>query len=415
MSEVLLGYDLRDPRFVALKFLKGAYRFDDSAIGRLKREAEIYRALEHPSIVRLVGTGLIQGGGAYLAQEFLRGSSLAETMEDGGLPPIHQVMLVLEDLCSALQVAHRHGVIHRDIQPQNIMVGPDGRATIYDFGIAFASDDLVHTEVGTVMGTILYSSPEQRRGEKVDHRSDIFGVGAVLYEALTGRKAIEARTFEQALNATTEDLLPPSQVNRNVPPVLDSICMRLLEDDPDVRYQDLRQVLIEVGKLRVEAEEDVAQALFGTREMRRIDEGITAMREGNMKVARQVASEFEAETPEGFESEAQYLVGLIHLSDGRPDLAGKCFERALYYDDENLDISLDYAMMLLRQGDLDRASLMLDSVSGAFRGNLLVLGLLDTIEQLRRAPPEVQAHLGAGVEKRGNLLGSIRSFFRRSG
>jgi serine/threonine protein kinase len=413
MSEVLLGYDLRFPRFVALKFLKGAYRFDQSAIGRLKREAEIYRSLEHPSIVRLVGTGEVAGGGGYLAQEFLRGDSLTETLEQVGHLELPLAITLLEDMGSALLLAHRSGFIHRDIQPQNIMVGPDGRATVYDFGIAFAADDLVHTEIGTVMGTILYSSPEQRRGEKVDHRSDIFALGAVFYEMLTGRKVIQARTFEQALSATTEGLPVPSSFNPMVPPVLDRICMHLLDDDPDARYQDLRDLLVEIGHLRVEASEEIAQALFGRREMRRIDEGITAMREGNKKLARQVAMEMDSQDLKGVESEANYLVGLIHANDGRPDLAARCFEKALYYDEENLDVALDYAMMLMRQGDLERASLMLDRIPGAHRGNLLVLGLIDTVDQIQRAPLEIRAQLGAGVQKDKNLLGSIRSFFSR--
>ena len=421
MSEVYLGYDLRRPRFVALKFLRGPYRFDESAIGRLKREGEIYRSLNHPSIVRLLDLGPVEGGGFFLAQEFLRGASLTETLDEIGALPVPQAVTLLEDVGSALLVAHRAGVIHRDIQPQNIMVGPDGHGTVYDFGIAYAKDDLVHTEAGTVMGTIVYSAPEQRRGEKVDHRSDIFGIGAVLYEMLTGRKAIQARTFEEALDATTVDLPVPSRRNPSVPPQLDAICMRLLADDPKQRYQDLRDLLVDMGKLRLETDEELVQALFGTRTMRRIDEGITAMREGDMKTAHEVAQEVESAPTEGLAAEANYLVGLIHMADGRPDLAARCFDKALFHDDENLDITLDYAMMLLRQGELDKALGRLDNVAGAHRGNLLVLGLIDTVEQLKRAPPEVRAALNTGApessppagETRKGVLGSIRSLFGR--
>lgn len=416
MSEVLLGYDLAEPRFVALKFLRGPYRFDDSAIGRLKREADIYRKLDHPGVVRLVDDGPVDGGGYFLAQEYLRGQSLTETMDEiGGPLRLPQVMAVIEDVGSALRVAHNNGIIHRDIQPQNIMFGPDGRATVFDFGIAYAQDDLVHTEAGTVMGTIVYSAPEQRRGERVDHRADIFGLGAIIYETLTGRKAIQARTFEEALDASTAYLPVPSRRNPDVPPALDAICMRMLEDDPDRRYQDLKELLVEVGKLRLEADEELSGRLFGSRQMRRIDEGITAMRGGDMKTAHAVASEFEEGTaPEGEEAEAHYLVGLIHSADGRPDLASRAFDKALYFDEELLDARLDYSMMLLRLGDLDKAGTMLDQVPGIHRGNLLVLGLTDTVEQLKNAPPEVlEAARQAKAQKKSNLLGSIRSLFGR--
>lgn len=419
MSEVLLGYDLGDPRFVALKFLRGPYRFDESAIGRLKREADIYRKLEHPSLVRLVDDGPVEGGGYFLAQEYLRGQSLTETMDEVGGPlRLPQVMAVLEDVGSALRVAHNHDIIHRDIQPQNIMFGPDGRATVFDFGIAYAQDDLVHTEAGTVMGTIVYSAPEQRRGERVDHRADVFGLGAILYECLTGRKAIQARTFEEALDATTSDIPVPSRRNPEVPPALDAICMRLIADDPNLRYQDLKELLVEVGKLRLDEDEDLKLRLFGSRQMRRIDEGITAMRGGDMKLARKVAAEFEeGQAPEGEEAEANYLVGLIHSADGRPDLASRSFDKALYFDEELLDARLDYSMMLLRSGDYDKAATMLDQVPGIHRGNLLVLGLMDTVEQLKNAPPELieaaRKDCEQKQENRGNLLGSIRSLFGR--
>jgi tetratricopeptide (TPR) repeat protein len=419
MSEVLLGYDVGDPRFVALKFLRGPYRQDESAIGRLKREADIYRTLDHPGVVRLVDDGPVEGGGYFLAQEFLRGQSLTETMDEVGGPlRLPQSMAILEDVGDALRAAHSHGIIHRDIQPQNVMFGPDGRATVFDFGIAYAADDLVHTEAGTVMGTIVYSAPEQRRGERVDHRADVFGLGAILYECLTGRKAIQARTFEEALDASTSDIPVPSRRNPDVPPELDAMCMRLLADEPDHRYQDLKDLLVEIGKLRVEADEGVKARLFGSREMRRIDEGITAMRSGDMKLAQAIAGEFaEGLAPEGEEAEANYLVGLIHSADGRTDQAARSFDKALFFDEELLDARLDYSMMLLREGEYERAGQMLDQVPGAHRGNLLVLGLMDTVEQLKNAPPGVLEAARKDREqkekKRGNLLGSIRSLFGR--
>lgn len=415
MAEVFLGYDCRNPRFVALKVPRERFLDDPGAIGRLRREGEIYRNLTHGSIVRLLDEGDLSNGGYFLAQEYLRGGSLTETLDEiGGPMDLPTAMVLFEDMASALNTAHRAGVVHRDVQPENVMVGPDGRATLFDFGIAYAADDHVHTAAGTIMGTLVYSAPEQRRGDPVDQRTDIFGVGAILYEMLTGRKAIQARTFEEALEATTANLPAPSRRNRDVPAELDAICLRMLADDPATRYQDLRSMLVELGKLRLEGSEAVKQAVFGSVEQRAVDAVQLAFREGDLKKAAQLGAELEAACPPGHEGEVHHLNALVHVAQGRPDLAERCFEKAVFHDPDTLEITVDYAMHLMRAQDYERVQRLLDGVPGAWRGNLMVLGLLDVVTQLPDAPPEVWQDPG-GQDQRPGLLGSLRSLFRKDG
>ncbi len=415
MSEVFLGYDVREPRFVALKLPRERFRSDPGALGRLRREGEIYQKLQHDSIVRLLDGGPLQDGGYFLAQEFLRGQSLTERLDQvGGPMELPEVMPIFEDLASALNCAHRNGIIHRDVQPENVMVQPDGRGKLYDFGIAFASDGHVRTAVGTVMGTLIYSAPEQRRGEPVDHRTDIFGLGAIFYEMLTGRKAIQARTFDEAIAATTDDLPLPSRRNPKVPPLIDELCRRLLRDDPGERYQDLRQMLVDLGKLRLEGDEAVKLAVFGSSEMRALDEALRALRGGDTKSAARIAAELAAQAGKEPSAEVLYLQAMLLDASGRSDLAVRQLEKALYYAPENLDVALDYAMVSLRQKDYDRALRVLDSVQGVARGSLLVLGLMDAVQAIPSAPAEALVD-PPGSAGRSGILGSIRSFFGRKG
>lgn len=411
MSEVFLGYDLPRHRLVALKFLTGVFGTDPTAVGRLRREGEIYRKLSHPNVVRLVDTGPLEEGGVFLVQEYLRGQSLREAMQESGGPlPLPTVMAVVEDVCGALHQAHRSGFIHRDVKPDNIMIGPDGRGTVFDFGIAYRRDDLVNTQAGTIMGTMTYASPEARVGDPLDHRSDVYGLGAVFYEVLTGELAVQARTYQDFLDHSIETTPSPSQRNPSLPPCLDVIWRRLMADAPEDRYQDLKDLLVDLGKLRLESDEATRHALFGSPEEQEIEEALAAYREGDLERAKTTAARMVTEVPEHLQVELHHLQGRIQQQEGHPAAAVRAYERGLSQDPANLELALDLAMALMAAEQYARATEVLQGLPTVIRGNFLVRSLLDTIQALPAAPPEAwEPGRPGGIM---GLLGSIRSLWK---
>jgi serine/threonine protein kinase len=413
MSEVFLGYDLPRHRLVALKFLVGFFGSDPTAVGRMKREGEIYRKLDHPNVVKLVDTGPMDKGGIFLVQEFLRGLSLREALQEEGQVPLEltRVMVVLEDVASALGAAHRQGIIHRDVKPDNIMICPDGRGTVFDFGIAYRRDDLVDTQAGTIMGTLSYSAPEARQGEPLDARSDIYGLGAVFYEVLTGQLAIQVKNFKEILEHHIGLVPPPTQLNPRLPACVDLLWRRLMADDPEDRYQDLKDLLIDIGKLRLEADEPTRLALFGTPEKQFVEEAASAYREGDLERAKTTAARLAVDAPEGMLAEIQHLQGRIHLSEGHRPAAIRAFERAQEQDPYSLEIALDLAMALMAEQEYERATEALRNLPTVIRGNFLVRSLLDTIQALPEAPPSAwdDGKVRGGLQ---GILGSLRSLWK---
>ncbi len=389
MSEVYLGFDLPGRRFVALKFLVGVFATDSSAVGRLKREAEIYQRLDHPNVVKLVDTGDFQDGGAFLVQEFLRGQSVRQLQESqgGALEPMRAIA-VLEDAASALHAAHRLGIVHRDIKPDNIMVGPDGRATVFDFGIAFQKDVLVNTQAGTIMGTLQYASPEAREGEFVDSRSDIFGLGAVFYEMLTGQLAIQAKTYQAILDHSLEDVVPPSRFDPKIPPEVDEIFLQCMADDPEDRYQSLSQLLVDLGKLRLEASEQAQLTLFGPPNLRHAEEALAAFREGQFERAKTTVARLLTTAPEGSQGELQHLMGRIQLQLGNEAAAVRAFERGLIQDPANLELAIDYCIVLIGKEDYEGAEEVLEELPAEVHQMFLAQCMRKTVRALPDAPPE---------------------------
>lgn len=409
MSEVFLGYDLLHPGFVALKFLVGLFGKNRTAVGRLRREGEIYRKLDHPCIVGLVDQGDLRGGGAFLVQEFLRGDSVRERLEEGPLP-IHEALILAEDAASGLHAAHRQGIIHRDVKPDNLMAGLDGRGTLFDFGIAYRQDDLVDTASGTLMGTMSYLDPAGIRGEPLDHRSDIFGLGAVLYEMLTGRIAVRIENYKQALRHRLSDIPLPSQLRPEVPGELDELICRMLGDERDLRMQDLLEFSITLGKLRVTARPEDQVLLFGDPSQQTLDHALKAFREENFEAAKGILAQLSA-TPEAERGEIQHLLAKIQLAQGHEDAAIRAFLTSLEQDPFQLQVVLDYAFFLLGRSRFEEAHAFLRELPSVIRGNFLVRCLIDTIQAIPEAPPEAWSKHQRQGGWRG-FLGSLKSLWK---
>jgi eukaryotic-like serine/threonine-protein kinase len=234
MADVWLAEDPHLQRRVALKILHRRFAQDREFVERFRREAEAAAGLSHPNIVAVFDRGDVDGT-YYIAMQLLEGRSL-KTLIDQGLTP-EQASALIRQVLEAAGYAHRHGVVHRDLKPQNVIVDDDGVATVTDFGIARAGASEI-TQAGSVMGTPHYLSPEQAQGQAVTAVSDLYSVGVMLYEALAGRVPFEADSAVAiAMKQVSTAPQRPSSIDPAVSPALDAVVMRALEKDPGQRFQ----------------------------------------------------------------------------------------------------------------------------------------------------------------------------------
>ena len=235
MAEVWAAEDLQLGRKVALKLLHRRFSEDPEFVERFKREASSAASLQHPNVVSTYDRGQWDGT-YYIAMEFLEGRSLKQLVrEEGPLEPLRAIDLTIQILRAA-RFAHQRGVVHRDIKPHNVIVDAEGRAKVTDFGIARAgASDM--TETGSIMGTAQYLSPEQAQGHAVSPESDLYAIGIVLHEMLTGRVPFDGDSAVTiALKQISEAPVPPSAWNPAVPPELDAIVLHALEKSPAARF-----------------------------------------------------------------------------------------------------------------------------------------------------------------------------------
>ena len=235
MADVWLAEDLELPRRVALKVLHERYARDPEFIARFRREAESAASLQHVNIVSIFDRGQV-GDTYYIAMAYLEGRTLRDLISLGLTPP--ESVAIVRQILEAAGFAHRRGIVHRDFKPLNVIVDETGLATVTDFGIARAGISEI-TEEGSIMGTVHYLSPEQAQGYEVSPQSDLYSIGVILYECLTGRVPFDGQTpVAVTLQQLKEDPVPPSSYNRAVSPALDAVVLRALQREPYERYPD---------------------------------------------------------------------------------------------------------------------------------------------------------------------------------
>jgi beta-lactam-binding protein with PASTA domain/tRNA A-37 threonylcarbamoyl transferase component Bud32 len=237
MADVYCAEDQQLGRRVALKLLYRHFAEDEQFVERFRREASSAAGLQHPNIVGIYDRGEWNGT-YYIAMEYIEGRTLKDVIrERGPAPPEAAVDIVLQILRAA-RFAHQRGVVHRDIKPHNVLIDDEGRVKVTDFGIARAgASDM--TETGLIMGTSQYLSPEQAQGKPVDARSDLYSIGIVLYEMLTGRVPFDAESpVAVALKQVSERPVPPRELNPEIPAALESVVLRAMEKSPARRFAD---------------------------------------------------------------------------------------------------------------------------------------------------------------------------------
>ncbi|BAH51758.1 Stk1 family PASTA domain-containing Ser/Thr kinase [Rhodococcus opacus] len=255
MSEVHLARDVRLSRDVAIKVLRADLARDPTFYLRFRREAQNAAALNHPAIVAVYDTGEAEtdaGPLPYIVMEYVDGDTLRDIVRGEGPMAPRRAMEVISDVCAALDFSHRNGIVHRDVKPANVMINRAGAVKVMDFGIARAISDASSpmTQTAAVIGTAQYLSPEQARGEQVDARSDVYSLGCVLFEILTGEPPFKGDSpVAVAYQHVREDPQTPSVVNPDIPRELDSVILKAMSKNPANRYQtaaDMRSDLVRV-------------------------------------------------------------------------------------------------------------------------------------------------------------------------
>ncbi|HKE64656.1 MAG TPA: Stk1 family PASTA domain-containing Ser/Thr kinase [Micromonosporaceae bacterium] len=249
MAEVHHGRDTRLGRDVAIKMLRADLARDATFQMRFGREAQNAAALNHPSIVAVYDTGEERGLSGeplpFIVMEFVNGRTLKEVLTAEGPMQPRRALEISAEICGALEFSHRHGIIHRDVKPGNVMLTRAGQVKVMDFGIAraLASGASTMTQTSAVIGTAQYLSPEQARGETVDARSDVYATGCVVYELLTGRPPfVGDNPVSVAYQHVREEARPPSAVNRAIGPDVDAVVLKALAKNPANRYQSAAEM-----------------------------------------------------------------------------------------------------------------------------------------------------------------------------
>jgi eukaryotic-like serine/threonine-protein kinase len=257
MGEVYLAQDEKLKRKVALKILPSEFLTDEERIKRFQREARMISILNHPYIVTIYDVGSIDGT-HYIATEHVEGVTVRELLAES--VDLKKTLSIVSQICEALAAAHNAGIIHRDIKPENIMIRPDGYVKVLDFGLAKLAEHTDfklslsnYTMKGVIIGTPAYMSPEQVSDDKVDHRTDLWSVGVVLYEMLTGKNPFKGENRQQTFQKILSENPPlVSELNPKLPPELDRILEKALEKDADLSYQTASDLRADLKRVRRE-------------------------------------------------------------------------------------------------------------------------------------------------------------------
>ena len=308
MSDVYKAKDHVLGRNVAIKVLKQEFSEDSNFLSKFRAEAQSAAGLEHPNIVNIYDVGS-EAGMYYIVMEYIAGMTLKTYIEKKGSLNYKETISIAIQVGRGIEAAHKNGIVHRDIKPQNIMISNDGKVKVTDFGIArAASNNTIHSDV---MGSVHYTSPEQARNGFVDYKSDIYSLGIVMYEMVTGRVPYDGDTaVAVAIQHLQDEMVPPSRYAPDLPHSLEMIILKCTQKSPDRRYADMAEVLVDLKRVLINPNDEFVQIVSGsTGEKTRImqEEEVREIKKQAPRILMPIEEEPPRRTPPPRRVEPEYI------------------------------------------------------------------------------------------------------------
>lgn len=357
MGGVYIGFDAGTKQLVAIKTLFSEFSKDEGYVRRFQREAEVYRMLDHPNIVGFIDAGF-ENGVYFIAMEHIKGKPLDAIVHDVGRLSAEQCVKIMGHLFDAIDHAHSKGIIHRDLKPQNIMISEEGVVKLLDFGIAAVDDNLVKTVTGSILGTFYYSSPEQNQGKKVDERSDLYSLGLVFWELLTGERALHGATLlEVTAIQMRQGIPPPSTKVPDLPPGIDRILEKMLAKNPNDRYETAKDIIRDLQQFKENPggvglaegmDEDIADKWAKAKD---------AFLRGETDVAEMLTKKVLEHKKDSSEVWAQ--MAKIQAKKGQTFACMESFDKALKLNPDDDELKLDYGVRAFQLEQFDKAKVLL--------------------------------------------------------
>jgi len=392
MGGVFIGFDHQSNELVAVKILFQEYADDQVYVKRFEREIGILKALVHPNIVKLIDSG-IDKELHYMALEFVRGKTLGDLIQARKKLPLEIAIKVTKDLARALAYAHANGIVHRDVKPANIMViETSWTVKILDFGVAYMDDQRLQTSLGRFVGTLSYAAPEQVRGLPADERADLYAMGLVVYEMLTGRKALLGSNQSAILQQQLSDAYtPPSQLEPTVPSELGNLILKLLRAEPQHRYQKADQFLydLELFESRYKSQAFHARSVYDYPEFVKDFQEANAAFEGkDYETSFRLTQDLARKAPRA--AEVFFLLGKIQSERGFTYNAIQEYVKATAFDPDNTYYHLSLGVAYQAIGMRDQARTELETALRLDSNSRIVRQKLDELDQVAAPPAQGQ-------------------------
>ncbi|MBS5985606.1 Stk1 family PASTA domain-containing Ser/Thr kinase [Clostridium sp.] len=396
-------------RYVAVKVLKKEMSDNEDIVNKFKREATAIAALSDNNIVNILDVGS-QDDINYIVMEYVKGKTLKELIKQFGKLNYETAITIAIQIAKALECAHKNNIIHRDVKPQNILVTEEGLIKVTDFGIAKSTSSATLTNTTTIMGSAHYFSPEQAKGTLVDNRTDLYSLGVVLYEMVTGRVPFEADSpVTIALKHIQEEVVPPKQINSKIPESLNKLIIKAMEKDPGMRYQNARDIINDLQKIKEDPNAVINDVVENEENEHTIIMGSVNTPDNTKSVNKALEDEYY-EDDEDDEDDEYYDDDYYDEDDDDDEYDGKKKKKKSY---KNLIIGVAVVLGLLLLG------VGAFAISGGFSGTKTVKvpdlkGM--TLEEAKKAIEDAGLeYVDAGTEKSDEEEGTVIKFDPEAG